>query len=88
MCESRCGVCCSSCERKDKVNCKGCTNMEKTFWEGECGVKCCCESKGLAHCGVCVKFPCDLISNFGKEQGYDPAPRLEQCRKWAGGESI
>ena len=85
MCESRCGVCCSSCMRKEKVNCKGCISMEKPFWGGECGVKSCCESKGVNHCGICVKFPCSLISNFGKEQGYDPAPRLDQCRKWARG---
>ncbi len=29
MFESRCGVCCESCERREKVHCKGCINMEK-----------------------------------------------------------
>ncbi|MBU3227343.1 hypothetical protein [Clostridium algidicarnis] len=29
MFESRCGVCCNSCERKEKVNCKGCPNMRR-----------------------------------------------------------
>ncbi|WP_176461672.1 hypothetical protein [Anaeromicrobium sediminis] len=53
MFESRCGVCCNSCERK-----------------------------GLNHCGECDIFPCDMLSNMGKEQGYDPSPKIEQCRKW------
>lgn len=83
MYESRCGVCCNSCKRKEEVNCKGCINMDKPFWGGKCEVKSCCEKKGLNHCGVCIQFPCDIISNLGKKQGYDPAPRLKQCEKWA-----
>ena len=47
MFESRCGVCCNSCERREKVNCNGCVNMEKPFWGGECGVKKCCEEREL-----------------------------------------
>ncbi|MCP5456227.1 MAG: DUF3795 domain-containing protein, partial [Thermotogae bacterium] len=47
------GVLCNSCERKEKVKCSGCINMEKPFWGGECKVKSCCESKGLNFCGEC-----------------------------------
>ena len=83
MYESRCGVCCNSCERRDAVACKGCLQMEHPFWGGECGVKACCENKGLGHCGICPDFPCDMLSNMGKEQGFDPAPRLERLRAWA-----
>ncbi len=83
MFESRCGVLCNSCERKEMVKCKGCVNIEKPFWGGECGVKACCEDKKLKHCGVCESFPCDMLSSMGKEFGYDPAPRLEALRKWA-----
>ena len=36
MFESRCGVCCNSCERKEQVHCKGCTEMKQPFWGGEC----------------------------------------------------
>jgi hypothetical protein len=36
MFESRCGVSCNNCERKVAVNCKGCINMDKPFWGGEC----------------------------------------------------
>lgn len=83
MFESRCGICCNSCERKEQVNCKGCLNMEKPFWGGECGVKICCESRSLNHCGKCPDFSCDMLCNMGKDQGYDPLPKLEMCRKWA-----
>lgn len=83
MFESRCGVCCNSCKRKEKVNCTGCTTMSTTFWGGPCEVKSCCEAKGLTHCGICPDFPCDMLSDMGKDQGYDSAPRLNQCKKWA-----
>ena len=56
MFESRCGVCCESCERREKVHCKGCINMEKTFWGGVCEVKVCCEGKELNHCGECLSI--------------------------------
>lgn len=83
MFESRCGVCCNNCERKEKVNCSGCINMKKPFWGGECEVKHCGEKKNYNHCGECTIFPCDMLSNMGVEEGFDPAPKIEQCRKWA-----
>lgn len=84
MHESRCGVCCNSCERKDKVGCRGCLNMEGPFWGGTCGVKSCCEKNKYDHCGVCPDFPCDMLSNMGKEEGFDPSVRLDKCREWRG----
>lgn len=83
MFESRCGVCCESCERKVQVNCSGCIHMDKPFWGGECGVKSCCEEKYLNHCGECAEFPCKMAETMGSEQGYDPKPRLDNCRSWA-----
>lgn len=53
------------------------------FWGGECTVKSCCEEKQLNHCGKCVDFPCDMLSNMGKDQGFDPSIRLKQCKIWA-----
>ena len=88
MFESRCGVLCDSCERKEQVSCTGCLTMEKTFWGGECGVKTCCEAKELGHCGECEIFPCEMLSNMGKEQGFDPLIKIEQCRIWANEEKI
>ncbi len=31
MFESRCGVCCDSCTKKEQVNCTGCPTMENHF---------------------------------------------------------
>lgn len=53
MFESRCGVCCNSCTRKEIVNCTGSTNTSKPFWGGTCLVKSCCEEKNINHCGEC-----------------------------------
>lgn len=86
MNQSRCGVCCDSCDRKQAVHCKDCIHMEAPFWGGICHVKSCCESKGLDHCGVCENFPCDMLSSMGVEEGFDPEPKLAQCRIWAGKE--
>ena len=82
MFESRCGVCCGSCERKEKVNCKGCVEMAAPFWGGVCKVKSCCEDRKYNHCGNCVDFPCEMLANMGKEQGFDPSLKIEQCRRW------
>lgn len=82
MFESRCGVCCDACERKESVNCKGCVNMDRPFWGGTCTVKACCEEKKQNHCGECADFPCAVFTGMGREQGYSPEPRIEQCRKW------
>jgi len=57
--------------------------MDKPFWGGECGVKSCCEEKYLNHCGECAEFPCKMAETMGSEQGYDPKPRLDNCRNWA-----
>ncbi len=83
MTESRCGVCCSQCERKEKVHCSGCTAMKLPFWGTPCGVKSCCEEKGLAHCGQCSIFPCEMVASMGTEMGFDPRPRIEMLKKWA-----
>lgn len=82
MFESRCGVRCSICERKEQVRCKECINMDTPFWGGNCEVKSCCEQKKLNHCGECDIFPCDMLANMGKEQCFDPTIKIEQCRKW------
>lgn len=83
MFESRCGICCENCERKGEVGCTGCIHMEKPFWGSDCGVKSCCEERGLNHCGECTQFPCEMQKTMGKDFGYDPEPRLEQCKRWA-----
>ena len=84
MYEARCGMCGDESERKEEVHCTGCGTMEKTSWGGDCGVKSCCEARRLNHCGECEEFPCTMEATMGAERGFDPAPRLEHCRKWAG----
>ncbi len=80
--ESRCGILCSECGYREKMNCKGCASIKNPFW-GECPVKKCCEDKGLENCGQCNNFPCKLLNSFAydKEQG-DEGKRIEQCKKW------
>lgn len=82
MFESRCGVECNSCEKKERGICKGCLMIDKPCW-GLCKVKACCEEKGLDHCGKCPYFPCKMLSSMGMEYGFDPLPKLERCKKWA-----
>ncbi|HGH0496679.1 TPA: DUF3795 domain-containing protein [Clostridioides difficile] len=84
MIESRCGILCYECGYKEKVNCKGCTEIEKPFWGEQCPVKSCCEDKNLTHCGLCDTFPCEMLNQFAydKEQG-DDGKRISQCKKWS-----
>ncbi|HPF82620.1 MAG TPA: DUF3795 domain-containing protein [Bacilli bacterium] len=81
MIESRCGICCSTCEFKDR--CNGCTKINKPFWADSCPVKKCCEDKNIKCCGECNDFPCELLKAFAydKEQG-DNGLRIETCKKW------
>lgn len=83
MVESRCGIVCTECEYKEKVNCLGCVNINKPFWGEQCLVKACCEKNEHLHCGECDIFPCELLKQFAydKEQG-DDGKKIEQCRKW------
>lgn len=83
MCSSRCGVDCTTCERKEAVHCLGCNAMKQPFWGSPCQVKTCCEEKHLQHCGECKEFPCEMCANVGKEMGFDPEPRLANLRAWA-----
>ena len=84
MVQSRCGILCNECDYMEKMNCKGCINIDKPFWGDSCPVKSCCESKKKEHCGKCEDFPCELLKGmaYDKEQG-DNGKRIEQCKKWA-----
>ncbi|SJZ34280.1 DUF3795 domain-containing protein [Anaerorhabdus furcosa] len=83
MIESRCGIQCSKCEFKVKVNCPGCTKIAKPFWADKCPVKSCCEDKGLENCGKCDQFPCKRLNDFAyDEKQGDNGQRIETCRKW------
>ncbi|MCL2350628.1 MAG: DUF3795 domain-containing protein [Defluviitaleaceae bacterium] len=83
MIESRCGIMCSKCEYREKMNCAGCVNIEKPFWGESCPVKSCCEGRGHDFCGQCENFPCEQLIEFSyaKEEG-DNGKRIETCRSW------
>ena len=83
MFQSRCGVACDECTRKEAVGCRGCLAMAQPFWGGECAVKSCVEGRSLDHCGRCPEFPCQVLSEMGKDQGFDPQVKIEACRRWA-----
>lgn len=71
--ESFCGIICSKCDYKNKVNCPGCFACKGKPFHGECRVAVCCISKNLRHCGECAEFPCELLKEFAydKEHGDD-----------------
>jgi hypothetical protein len=34
-----------------------------------------------------MDFPCDMLANMGKDQGFDPNIKIEQCKIWANEET-
>jgi hypothetical protein len=34
-----------------------------------CAIYACAKERGVAHCGVCSEFPCDLLVHFAAEAG-------------------
>lgn len=81
--ESRCGILCSQCEYKDRMNCLGCINIAHPFWNDVCPIKQCVEEKQLSHCGECEQFPCALAKQFAyDEKQGDQGKRLCQCQRW------
>ena len=84
MIESRCGILCSECGFKEKTGCKGCVHIDKPVWGEACPLKSCSESNEHEHCGLCSKFPCDLLNQFAYDENQgDGGKRIEQCRSWA-----
>ncbi len=82
MIESRCGLLCGECRFHAEGGCQGCVNIAEPFW-GACPVKNCCESKELAHCGLCREFPCQQLTSFAYDAAEgDNGRRIEQCRLW------
>ena len=87
MCESRCGLLCSSCSYRESCNCGGCVETNGHPFHGECPIADCCQKKGFEHCGQCPDLPCEQLyaySYLDKEHGDNPpGARIEQLKKWA-----
>lgn len=63
-----CGIDCSLCEYRGKMNCPGCHAVGgKPFW-GVCPIAACTAGKGHLHCGYCAEFVCPALHRFA----YDP----------------
>ncbi len=58
-----CGADCNDCPFGEENDCPGCGGL----WE-DCDIVRCAAVKGYEHCGLCDKFPCDLL----REASFDP----------------
>jgi hypothetical protein len=57
-----CGRYCGDCEACLEGTCCGCGYQLGQTPRGECAVyQCCIVERGLAHCGLCVDFPCQVF---------------------------
>ena len=75
---SICGIDCDACKYKEEAGCKGCrANKGQIFW-GSCDLYKCCAAKGLAHCGHCGDFPCDMLREWASSENPE---RIDNLRK-------
>ncbi|MCK4851467.1 MAG: DUF3795 domain-containing protein [Phycisphaerae bacterium] len=83
-----CGAYCAVCDWKEKTNCPGCQARKGDMFWGECAVaKCCCE-KGINHCGLCEKLPCNTLQAFFDHPEHgDKGGRLVNLKAWARGDN-
>ncbi len=78
--KGKCGTDCGQCGFKEKMNCKGCLEVDgKPFW-GECDIYRCASENGLAHCGQCAKLPCEELREYIRT-GHNPH-RMDNLLKW------
>ena len=85
MIDTRCGLCCETCEYREKFNCQGCIATQGHPFHGECPVAICCQQKGLCHCGQCSELPCGLLTQYSNDPVHGDTPagaRIEVCRRW------
>lgn len=81
-----CGLDCTNCEWKGPNDCKGCTATGGfAFHCGKepCPVAACAMAKGLAFCGACGEFPCQLLKDYSCDLEHGDTPpgaRIEACR--------
>ncbi len=54
----------------EKLLCTGCRTPGTFCFGGECEIKTCAESKGVAFCADCDEFPCERIDRFAAGATY------------------
>ena len=84
MVESMCGCICSGCEFVEKCGCKGCFASKGYPFHGECKFALCCMEHGYTHCGECLEFPCQKLTDYAYDPGYgdENGSILEVLRQW------
>jgi len=61
-----CGVNCGACRDYTGKVCPGC--RLSTWPDGDaCPPVACCQKKGIAVCGMCGEFPCQMMAEFYEE---------------------
>lgn len=68
----------------EEIRCLGCKGDRSKHWSSDCWIlKCCVDEKGLQLCNECEDFPCEKLSEWGKEnKDYEDAlNRLKKMRK-------
>ena len=78
--KGKCGTDCTTCSFKEKMNCKGCIEMDGNLFWGECDIHKCAKNKGFEHCGMCDTLPCGELTHY-IETGHNPN-RLKNLKKW------
>jgi hypothetical protein len=77
----RCGINCSKCEFRVKLNCRGCVPSNGVMFWGECPISKCCAEKNLEHCGRCPDFVCRNLHNFAYDREHgDNGQRIENLK--------
>lgn len=65
-----CGQYCGVCDSYDANECRGCAYQLGSTRHGECAIfQCCIGERGLEHCGLCEKFPCQRFLSSGPDVG-------------------
>ena len=76
-----CGLDCGKCPSRAEAGCPGCQGAAGKMYWGECQVATCCIEKGVAHCGECDEFPCDVLNEFAYSKDHgDNGRRIERLR--------
>jgi len=83
---SKCGDYCEVCDWREKMNCPGCQKAKGMMFHGECTVAKCASEKGLEHCGVCEKMPCQPLTDaFNQPDHGDNGERKQNLENWSKG---
>lgn len=81
-----CGLDCENCEFVESCHCGGCVATKGFPFhasERPCSVAECAIGRGVAFCGECAEFPCDLLQRFSNDPEHGDNPkgaRIERCR--------